>query len=150
MHKNLIHQGNHHRHQDIKKEVAIAVLLGIGVILTELHSFVLSIFPQTYDLKIDYFFSPTFKLNLRLLWYIKMNTDDLLKLILFTILILTTKSKFLLHIYCIYFVYFVIDSFLFLWNFKETYEIYWILLICSIVSVLFIIFGKPKRIFYLQ
>lgn len=136
----------HHRPQNIsRKEIFIAILLALGVCLTELHSFVLAAFPNTYDMTADYFLSPVFKLNLRLLWYIKMNSDDLLKLLLFTILIITTKSKFLFRVYWIYFAYFIIDSFLFLWNFKETAETYWVLLAASIaIIILLVIFGKPK------
>lgn len=141
----ILPEFRHLRQDTKKKEIFIAILLMFGVGLTELHSFILSLFPNTYNMQADYFLSPSLKLNLRLLWYIKMNTDDLLKLFLFTILIITTTSKFLLYVYWVYFAYFIVDSFLFLWNFKETAEIYWVLLFCSFaIIILLLIFGKPK------
>lgn len=136
-----IRQGMFPSHPSIK-EILIAVSLIFFVFLTELHSFVLYFFPETEDLKVDYFLSPNFKLNLRLLWYLKMNTEDLLRLNLLVILMIVAPSKFLLYIFSIYFVYFVIDFFMFLWNFKETSEIYWFLLAASALSILIIFIKK--------
>lgn len=129
-----------HHHQSTR-EIWIVISLIFFVSLTELHSFVYKLFPETYDIEVDYFLSPNFKLNLRLLWYLKMNTEDLLRLNLFVILILLAPSRRVLWVFSIYFVYFVIDFFLFLWNFKETAEIYWFLLAATVLSIL-IIFVK--------
>lgn len=125
-----IRQGQFHHHPPIK-EIWIAISLIFFVSLTELHAFVLSIFPKTMNMEVDYFLSPKFK----------MNSEDLLRLNMFVILILIAPSRFLLYIFCIYFGYFLIDSFLFIWNFKESAEIYRWLLITSVLSIL-IIFGK--------
>lgn len=137
-----IRQGKFRRRPPTK-EILIAISLMFSVALTELHAYVLSIFPKTMNMEVDYFLSPKFKMNLRLLWYLKMNTEDLLRLNMFVILILLAPSRFLLYIFCIYFGYFLIDSFLFIWNFKESAEIYRWLLIASVLTIL-IIFGKLK------
>jgi len=130
------------------REVKIlAALLIVGHLFTELHSVVLFIDPNIKQVSVDLFLCNNFKFDLSLLWYIKMVGDDLLWCSTYYVMAkIAYKYSFTLFLVAgIYFIYHLIDSFLFLYNYKQTYWVYWSLLIVSVISILFIAFPIKKN-----
>ncbi len=132
-----------------KKEVGYSIALLISAALTELHSFLAAIFPsltKNNGVKRDLFWSPKFKMEIDVLWYIKMICDSIfLMTVLFVGAMVTWHtSKKLFFVFSIFLFYNFFDFFSFLWNYKQTTGLYWIFLFCLIASVLMIIFKHNK------
>lgn len=125
-----------------RKVIILSVLLIIGHILTELHSFIFKVYPQTYSLEYDLFLSPSYKMKINFLWYIKMVFDNLLILIVFFVLakIALSYSRGLFYVVVIYIFYHIADFLSFVWDYKSSHGIYWFLLACTTASVLTVIF----------
>lgn len=123
------------------------VLLIIGHILMEAHSVLYAFYPKSATINLDLFWSRSFKMKINILWYIKMIGDDLSTIITFYVLtnIAYRFSSALFFVSSVFFLYHIIDLFLFCWNYKRTASVYWVLLAASILSVVFII---TKKKFY--
>lgn len=123
----------------------MAILLIFSTACTETHAFILDHFPESYNIKVDAFFSPTYKNTVNVLWLIKMIFESLHIIAIFLILMQLATSMRMFLIFTVYFLYNVLDFFLFMWNFKETTEIYYGLVICSSIAVLFLIFSNKYK-----
>lgn len=130
----------------------MSVSLIIGHVLTEAHSLVSLLFPESANMEVNWFWQKIdFKINI--LWWIKLITDDLLWCIVFFVMALIAKqySLRLYFIVSVYFFYHVIDLFLFMYNYKQTTLVYWGLLGATIISTIALIWpikatGKYKSL----
>lgn len=130
----------------------MSVSLIIGHVLTEAHSLVSLLFPESANMEVNWFWQKIdFKINI--LWWIKLITDDLLWCIVFFVMALIAKqySLRLYFIVSVYFFYHVIDLFLFMYNYKQTTLVYWGLLAATIISTIALIWpikatGKYKSL----
>lgn len=132
----------------MRKEVTI---IGLGLILlhlfTEAHS-ILAVCKQSLaETAIDLFISPTYKMLLTIQWYLKMNFDSLLVIGTYYLLawVSAKYSKRLFYIACVWFFYHCIDCYLFWWNYKSTYSVYWALgAVMTLQTVVLLIPIKEK------
>lgn len=137
----------------------VALLIG-GHLLTELHTFIYWLWPDSEYYFVDHWFiKKGFTVtNVNILWYSKMIEDLLLGAALliagasqaFTInyasyLQWQRYSMRLYVIWCIYFVYHIFDLISFLYNYKTTYWLYVMMLIICSVAALFAAFRKIEE-----
>lgn len=145
-----------------RKYYAIVALLVGSHLLTELHTFLMWINPQTATMYVDkWFIQPGFTVErLSILWYFKMIEDTLLVAsILFsgacqsyannyeTYLQWQRYSFRLYIIWLIYFAYHIFDLIMFMYNYKTTYWLYIVVLSFSTSSALFVAAGSKKYFF---
>jgi len=139
---------------------SIVILLVVGHLLTESHTFIYWAWPESKDYYVDdWFLQTSFKAEqLSILWYSKMLEDSLvLMAILFagacqahsrnyaTYLEWQRYSMRLYVIWYIYFMYHVFDTVSFMYNYKTSYWMYIVVLgLCSI-SAAFVGFYKVKK-----
>lgn len=129
--------------------IAILGFVLIGAhILTEVHGFIYDVFPKINEMNVDLFWSKDFKLKLNLHWYIKMLSDDLFVVICFYVMAkIAAQYSFKLFLICgIYMMYHVIDAFCFMYNYKQTTEIYYALVLCSSAATLILITPSKMKI----
>lgn len=138
----------------------IVILLIISHLLTELHTFIYWIDPNSQYKYVDnWFLQSGFKIQkLNILWYLKMIEDSLL---VAAILFASATQSFshnynnylewqryslrLYIIWCIYFAYHCFDLLSFLYNYKTTYWLYVLVLSLCTVSSSFIAFHRVKK-----
>lgn len=86
-------------------------------------------------------------MELSVIWYIKMLSEIIQKIgILYVLGVVGNKvSKKFFSVSVVWMCYNIADFLSFIWNYKETSEMYWALLVASLVSVYFIIFTKDKH-----
>lgn len=140
--------------------ISIVILLVLGHVLTESHTFIYWIWPESKDYYVDdWFIKPSFKVDqISILWYSKMMEDSfVLMAVLFagacqshtrnynTYLEWQRYSLRLYIIWCIYFFYHVFDTVSFLYNYKTSYVAYIIVLGLCTLSASFVGFYKVKK-----
>lgn len=139
--------------------IGIVILLVLGHVLTESHTFIYWMWPKSKDYYVDqWFLKPSFKVDqISILWYSKMVEDSLLLVVLLfagacqafarnykTYLEWQRYSLRLYIIWIIYFGYHVFDFCSFMYNYKTNYIAYMVVLgTCTIIS-LFVGFYKVK------
>lgn len=131
----------------MRNESKYSLLVLISAIATETHSFLAALYPPLKEgIKKDLFWSADFKMEIDVLWYIKMIFDNLfIMTILFVGAALSFyTSKKLFYIFSIFLFYNMVDFFSFCWNFKQTTGMYWVFLLCAAAAVLMIIFKQNK------
>ena len=86
-------------------------------------------------------------MELSVIWYIKMLSEIIQKIgILYVLGVVGNKvSKKFFSVSVVWMCYNIADFLSFIWNYKETSEMYWALLVASLLSVYFIIFTKDKQ-----
>jgi hypothetical protein len=139
--------------------VAIVLLLVIGHILTEAHTFIMWAYPDSVTHYVgDWFVKSDFRVdNLSILWYCKMVEDSFLLVVLLfsgacqsytrnykTYLEWQRYSMRLYVIWVIYFVYHCFDMCSFLYNYKTNYALYVVALGVSTSLSLLVGFYKIK------
>lgn len=125
--------------------IIVAVILIIGHLLTEAYPFL----PAAWrEKQLDIFIKPGFHMPLNFSWYMKFMADDLLTIGVFYIMTQMAKliNRTLFYISSIFLVYHVVDAMLFIWNFKRSTEIYWVLLSCSIIAIFILLRPRPLKI----
>lgn len=131
------------------KEKWLTLILLFGTISTEAHSFLQHFYPETLEIQYSLWLSPFFeKFYLSVIWYIKMLFENLLLVIIFFVAINLRSgySDKMFYIFCINIMYHIFDFISFIWNYKETYQLYWALLLIMTISELIIIFGKRNKL----
>lgn len=131
----------------MRNENKYSLLILTSAIATETHSFLAALYPQLKEgVKKDLFWSPMFKMEIDVLWYIKMIFDNMfITTILFVGAALTFyTSKKLFYVLSIFLFYNMVDFFSFCWNFKQTAGMYWVFLLCIVAAVIMIIFKHNK------
>lgn len=134
-------------HISHKHELVYSLMLIASAVATEIHSFLAAKFPELTKgegIKKDLFLSPSFKMDIDILWYIKMIFDNLFLLVILFVgsLISYHISKKLFYVFTIFLMYNIIDFFSFCWNFKTTTGMYWVFLSFVAMAVLMIIFKR--------
>lgn len=119
-------------------------LLIFGHLITEAHSVLYAISPDTAGTKLDLFWCSYPVLDIEVQWYVKMLCEDLnICLIFFVLTNITYRfSSALFFVSSVFFLYHVIDVFLFCYNYKRTASVYWVLLAAAIASVIFLIIKR--------
>lgn len=143
-----------------KRYYTIIVLLIVGHLLSELHSFIYWLDPKTQYYHVDnWFLKSEFKVDkLNILWYFKMVEDTLLLgALLFagacqafsrnykTYLEWQRYSFRLYVIWCIYFAYHLFDFVMFFYDYKTSYWVYITALIISTISAALVGFYKKNK-----
>lgn len=122
----------------MKKTIGIScALLIVGHLLTEAHSIFCALWKELQTLVVDIFWvKPSYDVTFP--WWIKGITDDILWCIVFFVGAVCTRhwSQKLYFINVIYFFYHVIDLGLFLYNYKQTTMVYWLLLGATIAATI--------------
>lgn len=127
------------------KEIWGVILIGFSTVLTETHAFILDHYPQSVNINVDIFISPNYKNEINVLWLIKMIFESLNLIVVFFVFMQLANSLKLFIIFGLYWVYYIFDFCLLLWNFKESAEIYHILLtVITSISILLMIFYKKR------
>lgn len=128
-----------------------AVLI-IAHLLTEAHSVLYYFYPNVATMRLDLFFtSEPMQIygdgepGLEFQWYLKMLSENFLLCVTYFVLanIAYRYSLLLFFIACIFFFYHLIDTFLFMYNYKKSASIYWVMLVAMSASV-FMLFIKLK------
>lgn len=129
-----------------QKVVISGLLLVAAFALTEVHSIVYAVAPHLGELEVSPFIQPGFEMKVNLMWMIKMVADDFLKIVLMFVMAKTAKeySYTLFLVSVIFFVYCFIDLFLLFWNYKQTYAVYWFLLLSSVGALFFTLMPEKK------
>jgi hypothetical protein len=110
----------------------LATILVIGTILPELQG----LLPDYIrDKTVSLFLKPGFHLQLALSWWIKMLFDDFNLIAIFFVLAKVSRETKLFYPALILFLYHVVDAFMLVWDFKQSYSIYWVLLVSSIIPI---------------
>jgi hypothetical protein len=128
-----------------KKVILINVSLLLFHFLTESHSLVSTISKDFGDQPYDFFLSSDFKMQLPIKWYLKMNFDSLLVLV---ILFLWGKtalyhSRRLAYTLGIWVVYHMLDLWFFWFDYKSSWATYWVMLVFS--AILIIVLSIPVK-----
>jgi hypothetical protein len=125
--------------------IFLSVMLFVSHLVTEFHSFIFS--EKLLNTNLDLFLCPSFNMELSVIWYIKMLSEIIQKIgILYVLGVVGNKvSKKFFNVALVWMIYNVIDFLSFIWNYKETSEMYWVLLSASLVSIYLIIFTKDKQ-----
>jgi hypothetical protein len=135
-----------------KTEKILTVVLIISHLLTELHSFLrVWLLPNIDNIKLSTFLEPGFVYPLALSWWIKQPADTLLNISAFICFAVSTISRrapsySFFIIICIFLVYHVWDMFAFFYNYKQTYGVFWMLLISCSVSAYLIAFPVKDKV----
>ncbi len=134
------------RHMDRLAKV-VGILFIVGHIMTETHGFLYHFYPKSETIYLDLFWSSSFKLKLNVLWYFKTFFDDgLLVLILYSVARMVYERSIKLYmIAIIYMLYHIVDIFCFMYNYKQTWEIYWALLYASTAATLILIIPHREK-----
>lgn len=130
-----------------RKIFILAILLIAGHCSTEFYHIVRWIDPGYLDKNIDLFLSPSFKMELNVVYYAKFMADDVLFCISFYVIaqIAYEYSIKIFWIGWIYFLYHVVDSFLFWWNYKTGYAVYCVMLAAVVLSTIILILPIKER-----
>jgi hypothetical protein len=88
----------------------------------------------------DIFLRPEFHLQVSLAWYLKELMDGLNEVVIFYVIGMLVKplSHPMYAVATIFCVYHLIDSFMLIWDFKQTREIYWVSLMASLIAITFL------------
>lgn len=123
----------------------LSIVLFVSHFATEFHSFIFS--ENLLNTNVDLFLCPSFKMELSVIWYIKMLSEIMQKIgILYVLGVVSGKvSKKVFNVSVVWMLYNVADFLSFIWNYKETSEMYWVLLASSLITVYFLIFTKDKQ-----
>jgi len=126
----------------------VGVVLIAGHILSEVHGFIWDIYPQIETIKMDLFWSRSFRMLLPVQWYIKTLFDDTLYiLILYAFAKSVIERSVKLYMICIIFMlYHAADMICFMYNYKQDRLIYWALVWCSTASVLVLILPRESKL----
>lgn len=129
-----------------RKEQWLGMFLVIGTLLTETHSFLMAYNEHLVDVEVDLF--PFLNFSLSVLWYFKMLFDNFLVVVIFFIfgMLKDGYSKNFLKIVILNAFYHVFDFISFVLNYKQTYQLYWLVLGIITIWELFIIFGKRNKL----
>jgi hypothetical protein len=121
-----------------RRTVIIAALLIIGGNnLTHLWGWL----PDEWmEEKIDIFLKPEFHLQVAAAWYVKELTDDLNTILIFFVMGMIAKPlSYSMHaVATIFSVYYAIDAFMLIWDFKQTREIYWVSSMACLIAITFL------------
>lgn len=131
----------------MNKITKIAILLIVGHVLTETHSVVRVVYPESLNVNVNWFWEKKFNFPISVLWWLKMVSEDVLWCITFFVMAKVSKNisrKFFL-IACVYFVYHAIDLFMFLYDYKQTYLVYWLSLAATSAAVIFLIWPIKEK-----
>jgi hypothetical protein len=123
----------------VKRKTVIlsALLLIAGNNLTHLWGWLPE---KLMNEQIDIFLKPEFHLNIVAAWYLKEITDDLNTVLIFFVMGMLVKpfSHSMYAVATIFCVYYVIDAFMLVWDFKQTREIYWVSSMASMIAITFL------------
>lgn len=140
--------------------ISIVILLVLGHVLTESHTFIYWIWPESKEYYVDdWFIKPSFRVDqISILWYSKMVEDSFMLIALVfagacqayarnykTYLEWQRFSIRLYLIWCIYFAYHVFDMWSFLYNYKTANGVYVAVLCLCTITAIFIGFYKPSK-----
>lgn len=125
------------------------ILLIVGHFLTEVASILAHIAPHWSLVKVDWFWSPNFHMQMERQWYIKYFGDSLLWIITYYIMakIAAQFSNALFIVAFIFWGYHVLDGFFFWWDFNSDFYIYLDLLWTAGVLVKYAIFPYKEEKF---
>lgn len=128
------------------KVIFINVLLIVFHFLTESHSVVSTINKEFGDRTFDLFIDSDYHRQLAVKWYLKMNFDSLLVLVILFLWHKTAayQSRRLFFTLAIWVLYHMIDLALFWWNYKSSWPTYWAMLAVAI-SLTIIILAPIKE-----
>lgn len=126
--------------------------LWIGVILiaihfiAEAHGFIWDFWPQIDDVKLDLFWSSSFKMKLSLHWWLKDLGDDAFMIVVFYLMArIAYQYSIKLYFIClIYMLYHIADALCFMYNYKQDRAVYWALFYSSALAVLILIWPNEK------
>jgi hypothetical protein len=124
--------------------IVLCLLLIFGHVLTEVASVLTRIWPEAMNQKVNLFWRGGF--DMELYWYIKMSADDLLFTISFFVMSkIAYQYSFRLFLVCVvFFVYHLIDSLMFWYDFKTSHWFYWTMIVSVICTVMFLILPVEK------
>jgi len=129
-----------------KNEILLlSIVLFVSHLVTEFHSFIFT--DELVNTKVDLFLCPTYNMPISVIWYIKMLTETIQKIgILYVLGVVSNRiSKKFFNISVVWMFYNIADFLSFIWNYKETSEIYWALLVASLISIYLLTFTKDKQ-----
>lgn len=115
-------------------------ILVIGTILPEVQG----LLPEHIRAKVVHIFlKPGFipPYDVTFSWWLKMLLDDFNLIVIFFVLAKLSRGTRLFYPALILFLYHVVDAFMMVWDFKQSYDIYWVLLVSSIIPI-FILLRK--------
>lgn len=145
-----------------KRYYTIVILLVASHLLTELHTVIMWICPQTISMYVgNWFLKPGFSIDhLSILWYFKMMEDSLLLAAVmfagacqshcnnYEAYLQWQRYSFRLYvIWLIYFLYHLFDLTMFMYNYKTSYWLYITMLSLSTASSLLVAFSGKKHFF---
>lgn len=119
-----------------------AVILLSFLWFTELHSILYKFYPKQMDKICDLFIEPGYhRKDVSLEWFVKMFFDDFIQIIGFFMAgrYIQKSNERVGVIFKLLSFYFVIDLFLFIWNYKSNYESYWALLLITTIIIVFLL-----------
>lgn len=129
-----------------RKEKSLGLLLIICTLLTETHSILTAYNKGLKDTEVDFFLFLDFSLSVP--WYFKMLFENFLIVMIFFIAAMLREGYSLkfLKIICINVIYHVFDFGSFVLNYKQTYQLYWLVLGFITIWQLCIIFDKRNKL----
>lgn len=125
----------------------IGCSLMIGHILAELHGYMGDIWHDMNKIMVDWFWSPYFKMQLSIQWFVKTWFDDALYIFIlyaFAKTVIDRSMKAYLII-CMWMLYHLADMVCFMWDYKQSRYIYSALLWCCVFSTFFLILPKENK-----
>jgi hypothetical protein len=125
--------------------VILATILITGNLMTESWGWL----PERWtNQQFDLFMKPGFHLSISFAWYMKMLMDDINSVLVFYVLAVVSDlfSRTLFYVVGVLLLYHVVDAFLLIWDFKQTKEIYWVMLVVSVSAILILLRKKGLKI----
>jgi len=126
-----------------KKETILSILVLVFFIIPLTHSFLF----KYENVLIDSWLCPSFHYKITVLWYIKMLTESMQWIASLAVAAYIAKivSETLFYVFSGCMVYKIVDLMSFIWNFKETAEVYWAMILLLSFSVYVLAFKKNKK-----
>lgn len=130
-----------------KQVILINIILVAFHFLTESHSVLSTFSKEMGDRTYDWFLSPSYQRDLPLKWYLKMNFDSLLTLVVIFLWHRTAQyqSRRLFFTLAVWVLYHMADLSLFWWNYKSNWPTYWSMLAVAVVLTIVILMPIKEK-----
>lgn len=130
-----------------RRVIFINAMLIIFHFLTESHSVVSAISKEFGDRPYDLFMDANYHRQLAVKWYLKMNFDSLLVLVILFLWhrTATYQSRRLFFTLAVWVFYHIIDLFLFWWDYKSNWPVYWAMLAVGIAVTIIILLPIKEK-----
>lgn len=127
--------------------IELSILLFLGLALSEVHSLVYYLKPETAKIEFDLFLEKAYKQKLTVLWYL-YELSGLLNRIIWAYVLCRISNKISFKLYkisVVFFGYHISQFLLYIWNRNTSFIVNWVLYTAMFLIILEIILPDKKQ-----